>query len=116
MSDRYGAYKRLKFDRPDTRILRITMENPGRLNAADDIMHGELTRVWRDIDDDQSVNAVIIRGAGKVFGRGQANAACSAFGDVPPGVTDIGQRALDQIIGLYGRRRIAFRHLLPRRT
>lgn len=70
MTDPYGDYKRLKFDWPEERILRITMDNPGRLNAADATMHRELTRIWRDIDDDSRVNAVIIRGAGEAFSAG----------------------------------------------
>jgi enoyl-CoA hydratase len=70
MSDRYAGYQRLKFDWPEERILRITMDNPGRLNSADAVMHGELVRVWRDIDEDSRVNAVIIRGAGEAFSSG----------------------------------------------
>ncbi len=70
MSERYDDYKRLKFDWPEERILRVTMDNPGRLNSADAVMHGELVRVWRDIDADPQVNAVIIRGAGNAFSSG----------------------------------------------
>lgn len=70
MTDCYADYKRLRFDWPEERILRITMDNPGRLNSADAIMHGELVRVWRDIDADPKVNAVIIRGAGEAFSSG----------------------------------------------
>lgn len=70
MSERYSDYQRLQFDWPDDRILRITMENPGRLNSADEIMHGELARIWRDIDEDTGVNAVILRGAGNAFSSG----------------------------------------------
>ncbi len=64
------SYRRLKFDWPDAGILRITMDNPGRLNSADEIMHGELVRVWRDIDAAEDVRAVIIRGAGEAFSSG----------------------------------------------
>ena len=70
MTDRYGAYERLKFDWPAERVLRITMENPGRLNSADRVMHGELVRIWRDIDADPGVSAAIIRGAGNAFSAG----------------------------------------------
>src|SRR4029077_16478376 len=70
MSDRYAAYRRLKIDRPEERILRVTMDNPKRLNAADAAMHDELTRIWRDVDADASVSAVIIRGAGDAFSAG----------------------------------------------
>jgi enoyl-CoA hydratase len=70
MSSGYGSYERLKLDWPEERILRITMDNPGRLNAADARMHSELTRIWREIDDDPQVSAVIIRGAGDAFSAG----------------------------------------------
>ena len=70
MSDRYADYRRLKFDWPGPRVLRITMDNPDRLNAADEIMHGELVRVWRDIDADAGVGAAIICGAGEAFSAG----------------------------------------------
>jgi enoyl-CoA hydratase len=61
MSDRYAGYRRLKIDRPEERILRVSMDNPKRLNAADATMHEELVRIWRDVDADASVSAVIIR-------------------------------------------------------
>ncbi|PID36046.1 MAG: enoyl-CoA hydratase [Rhodobacterales bacterium] len=70
MTDRYASYEKLKFDWPAERVLRITMENPGRMNAADAQMHGELTRVWRDIDADPNVSVAIIRGAGDAFSGG----------------------------------------------
>lgn len=70
MSDWTEGYQKLKFDWPEERILRITMENPGRLNSADAIMHGELVRVWRDIDSDPRISCAIIRGAGEAFSAG----------------------------------------------
>ncbi len=70
MPDRYASYQRLIFDRPSPRVLRLTMFNPGKLNAADAVMHAELSRVWRDIDTDASVNSVILTGAGAAFSAG----------------------------------------------
>jgi enoyl-CoA hydratase len=70
MSDRYQPYTKLKFDRPADRVLRITMDNPKRLNAADARMHEELVHVWRDVDADPDISAVIIRGAGNAFSAG----------------------------------------------
>jgi enoyl-CoA hydratase len=70
MSDRYAAYRRLKIDRPEERILRVMMDSPKRLNAADAAMHEELTHIWRDVDADPTVSAVIIRGAGEAFSAG----------------------------------------------
>lgn len=69
MTDVYARYTRLRFDRPHPKVLRITMDN-GRMNTADDAMHGELADIWRDVDRDPSVNAVIITGSGKVFSAG----------------------------------------------
>jgi len=68
--DPYSSYQRLQFDWPAQGVLRITMSNPGRLNAADARMHGELMRVWRDVDEDERVRAAIIRGADGAFSAG----------------------------------------------
>jgi enoyl-CoA hydratase len=68
-TDRYARYSRLEFDRPHPKVLRITMHH-GKMNSADQPMHAELTQVWRDIEDDPSVNAAILTGAGKVFSAG----------------------------------------------
>src|ERR1700750_2153008 len=71
MRDRYANYTRRTFDRPHPRVLRITMgEGQERLNAVDAVMHRELGDVWRDIDADADVNAVIITGAGRAFSAG----------------------------------------------
>jgi enoyl-CoA hydratase len=69
MTDPYARYTRLKFDRPHPKVLRITMEN-GRMNTTDAALHAELGDIWRDVDRDASVNALILTGAGKVFSAG----------------------------------------------
>lgn len=69
MTDPYAKYQRLRFDRPHPKVLRVTMDN-GKMNTADAVMHQELVQIWRDIDADNSINAVIITGAGKVFSAG----------------------------------------------
>ena len=71
MSDWQKRYQRLLFDRPHPKVLRVTMNRPEKYNATDAIMHTELVHVWRDIDGDDTVNCVIIQGAGgKVFSAG----------------------------------------------
>ena len=71
MSDWQKRYQRLVFDRPHPKVLRVTMNRPEKYNATDAIMHTELVNVWRDIDGDDTVNCVIIQGAGgKVFSAG----------------------------------------------
>src|SRR5713101_5225532 len=71
MSDWQKRYQRLLFDRPHPKVLRVTMNRPEKYNATDAIMHRELVDVWRDIDGDDTVNCVIIQGAGgKLFSAG----------------------------------------------
>ncbi|MET4296252.1 enoyl-CoA hydratase [Bradyrhizobium sp. LB8.2] len=67
--NRYSKYTRLQFDWPQPRVLRVTMSN-GKMNSADEKMHGELGMIWRDIDGDPAVSAVILTGAGKAFSAG----------------------------------------------
>src|SRR5471032_192630 len=69
MSDHYARYTRLRFDRPHPLVLRITMDN-GKMNTADNALHGELAEIWRDVDRDPDVNVAILTGAGKVFSAG----------------------------------------------
>jgi len=70
LDERYKRYERLQFDTPAERVLRIRMNNPGKLNAADQVMHRELGEIWRDIDADSNVSAVILTGAGDAFSAG----------------------------------------------
>ena len=86
MTDPYARYTRLKFDRPHARVLRITMEN-GRMNTTDAALHAELGDIWRDVDRDASVNAVILTGAGKVFSAG------GDFAIIQENIDDFGSRA-----------------------
>ena len=69
MTDPYIGYTRLRMERPHPKVLRVIMDN-GRMNSADHAMHSELARVWKDIDNDPTVNATILTGAGKVFSAG----------------------------------------------
>jgi enoyl-CoA hydratase len=72
-SDRYAAYDRLRFDWPDDRaggVLRITLDDPDKMNATDAAMHLQLSRVFRDIGDDEDVRAVVVTGAGRAFSAG----------------------------------------------
>ena len=70
MSSRYSAYTRLKIDYPADRILRLTFDRPETYNSVDAETHTQLTNIWRDINDDPDINAVIVTGAGKAFSAG----------------------------------------------
>lgn len=67
---RYADYQRLAFDYPEQRILRVTFDRPEQYNALDAVGHSEITRVWREIDDDPNVDCVILTGRGKAFSAG----------------------------------------------
>ena len=70
MSDRYANYSRLKIDHPLDRVLRITFDRPETYNSVDAETHTQLTNIWRDINDDPDISAVIVTGAGKAFSAG----------------------------------------------
>jgi enoyl-CoA hydratase len=50
MDERYARFSRLLIDRPHPRVLRVVMNRPDKLNAADGEMHSDLTEIWRVID------------------------------------------------------------------
>ena len=52
MIDRYAGFTYLKFDRPAERVLRITLDRPESMNSLNWEAHGELTRVWKVVDED----------------------------------------------------------------
>ena len=60
----------LQFLAPEPGILELVMANKGRLNAATEGMHRDLALVWRTIDTDDAVRAVVIRGEGSNFSSG----------------------------------------------
>ena len=70
MNENYARFSRLQIDRPHPRVLRVIMNRPEKLNAVDGKMHRELTEIWRAIDTDANVNAVVLTGAGKAFSAG----------------------------------------------
>ena len=70
MIDRYAGFTCLKFDRPAERVLRITLDRPESMNSLNWEAHGDLTNVWKIVDEDPDVNVAIIRGAGAAFSAG----------------------------------------------
>ncbi|MBO3748515.1 enoyl-CoA hydratase/isomerase family protein [Streptosporangiaceae bacterium NEAU-GS5] len=64
------TYQKLKLDRPADGVLRITISEPGRLNAVDATGHRELAEIWPDADADDGVRAIVIRGEGEAFSAG----------------------------------------------
>ncbi|MDH6286437.1 enoyl-CoA hydratase/isomerase family protein [Rhodococcus opacus] len=59
----YEEFPTLAIDRPSDHVLRIVLDGPD-LHAVGSDMHRDLADVWTAIDRDDSVRAVLIRGAG----------------------------------------------------
>src|ERR1700738_781405 len=70
MPRRYAAYTKLRLDYPSERILRLTFDRQETYNSIDAETHTQLTNIWRDINDDPDINAIIVTGAGKAFSAG----------------------------------------------
>jgi enoyl-CoA hydratase len=66
----YGGYQHLLFERRDHGVLLITLNRPDSYNAADEIMHSELARVWTDVATDDQARVVVVTGAGRAFSAG----------------------------------------------
>jgi enoyl-CoA hydratase len=66
----YDEFTSLELDRPEPSILRITLRNPDKLNAVDDVAHGQLARIWQIVDRDEETRVVLVRGADGVFSSG----------------------------------------------
>jgi enoyl-CoA hydratase len=64
-------YRALRIERPDPRILRVIIDHPDNdLNAVDDLLHRELTRLCADLKRESEARCVILTGAGRAFSAG----------------------------------------------
>jgi len=66
----YDEFTSLEFDRPEESILRITLRNPGKLNAVGHEAHAQLAAVWQTVDRDPDTRVVVVRGADGAFSSG----------------------------------------------
>lgn len=66
----FGDYQQLAIARRNNGVLLITMNRPEKYNAADEGMHTELARIWKDVAADPGTRVAVITGAGKAFSAG----------------------------------------------
>ncbi len=65
-----GRYKALRIDRVGA-VLRVTIDHPeSPLNAVDDLLHGEFTRLFADLKREDQARCVLLTGAGRAFSAG----------------------------------------------
>jgi len=82
-----GKFSRLNPTLDENGVLELVLSEPEKLNAVDGPLHKLLADVWRDIDADPAIRAVLLRAEGRAF---------SAGGDlqwVEELATDFGARA-----------------------
>ncbi|MEU2006287.1 enoyl-CoA hydratase/isomerase family protein [Rhodococcus sp. NPDC019627] len=65
----YPDYESLKLDRPAPHVLRVLLSR-GKMNSLNFQMHKDLGSVWRLIDEDPTVSAVLLAGEGRAFSAG----------------------------------------------
>ena len=69
MAQRYQGYEKLTFSGEDEGVVEVVMDS-GEVNAVDATLHGELVRVWRDVDADADCNVALLRGEGRFYSVG----------------------------------------------
>ena len=66
----YSSYQHLLIE-IDQGIAKVTINRPEVYNAVNHRLHGELGQIWRDLDRDPDVRAIVVTGAGdKAFSAG----------------------------------------------
>lgn len=58
---------RLTVERSDDRVATVTLQRPQVLNAMDSTGHRELGETIRELERDESVGAIVLRGEGRAF-------------------------------------------------
>ena len=66
----YRDYQHLVFERRPNGVVLITINRPEVLNATNDRLHWELTKVWLTLDADDSARVAVVTGAGRAFSAG----------------------------------------------
>jgi enoyl-CoA hydratase len=65
-----ATYKTLEFERLGS-VLRVTLDHPGNdLNAVDGLLHGEFTRFFRELKQEDQARAVVLTARGRMFSAG----------------------------------------------
>jgi enoyl-CoA hydratase len=62
----FASYETITFQR-SARILTVTLNRPDKLNAVDELMHEELSRLFIDCSQDPDSDVIVLTGAGRAF-------------------------------------------------
>jgi enoyl-CoA hydratase len=81
----YARYQHLLVDVATDGVALVTLNRPDVLNATNNVMHRELTEIWRDLDRDPAVRVIVVTGEGEqAFSAGGDLGDIQARGELPP--------------------------------
>jgi len=66
----YSEFQHLRFEHPSPGVLQITIDRPDVLNAANVVLHRELSEVWATFDADGQSRVAVVTGSGRAFSAG----------------------------------------------
>jgi enoyl-CoA hydratase len=66
----YEEFEHLAFERPAEGVVLVKLNRPETLNAANVVLHRELSRVWQVVDDDDTTRVAVVTGVGRAFSAG----------------------------------------------
>ena len=66
----YADFQHLRFERRADGVLLITIDRPEVMNAANLVLHRELSDVWTVFDADPDMRVAVITGSGRAFSAG----------------------------------------------
>ncbi len=82
----YARYQHLLVDVAADGVALVTINRPEVLNATNNVLHRELTEIWRDLDRDPAVRVIVVTGAGEqAFSAGGDLGDIQARAELPPG-------------------------------
>ena len=67
----YSGYRTIRFERLEGHVLKVLIDLPeSAVNAVDDELHGDLTRLFADLKREQEARAILLTGTGRAFSAG----------------------------------------------
>ena len=69
-------YREIRVHVADSGVASVVMDRPDRLNAVGQVLHTELSLVFRQLARDPAVRVVVLSGAGRAFSAGATWTSC----------------------------------------
>ena len=88
----YEGYRGVRFER-EGRLLRATFDRPDTLNAINDELHHDLSRMFDDMNRDPGCDVIVLTGAGRAFCAGGDAAWMQTMIDAPQRFRALGTEA-----------------------